>query len=216
MQLELERRHDAEVPAAAAQGPEQVGFRARRGRSHVAVRRHDGGAEQVVDRHAMAPRQPAEAAAERQAGHAGGRVDAQRRRQAVRLRLAIEVAQQGAWADPRNALVDVDADRAHAGEVDRQAAFGDGVAGDVVAATAHAEQYAVRRRKTHSGLHVGLVRAARNERRAAVDGAVPDPARFIVGGVGAAERAAADLRREGGKVGRAQLPDVVVQRDVGQ
>ena len=87
MQLELERGHHAEVAAAAAQGPEQVGLRGGRDDAHGTVGRHDGGAEQIVDGHAMAARQPAEAAAERESGNAGGGIDAERRGQAVGLRL---------------------------------------------------------------------------------------------------------------------------------
>src|SRR5204863_9189807 len=73
MEGELERRDDAEVAAAAAQRPEQLGLLARRRRAHRAVGHDDARAQQVVDRHAVQARQPAEAAAEREAGYAGGR-----------------------------------------------------------------------------------------------------------------------------------------------
>ena len=92
VQLELERRRDAEIPAAAADRPEEigmlVGIRARDG----AVGEHHLRRAQVVERHAEARHQPAEAAAERQAGDAGARDDAAGGGEAVQLRLAVELA----------------------------------------------------------------------------------------------------------------------------
>ena len=66
MGLKLERGHDAEVAAAAAQRPEQIGMLARAGVHLRAIGQHHVGADQVVDREPEAARQVADAAAERE------------------------------------------------------------------------------------------------------------------------------------------------------
>ena len=210
MQPELERRHHTEVATATAQGPEQIGLGAGRDLMHGSVGRDDGGAEQVVDRHAKPTRQPAEATAEREAGHPGGGVDAERRGQAMGLRLAVKIGEQRAGADACAALLSVDADRAHARQVDHQTALGHRVAGDMMAATTHAEQHSVRRGKAHRGLNILGREAARDQRRAAIDSRVPDFAGRVVSSVGGAECAAADLRCERCSIGLAQLPGLLV------
>ena len=83
VQAEQERRDDAEVAAAAADRPEQVGVLVGARAHALAVREHDLGLEQVVDRQPALARQVAEAAAERQPADAGGRDDPARRREAV-------------------------------------------------------------------------------------------------------------------------------------
>jgi hypothetical protein len=69
--LELERRHHAEVAAAAADGPEQVAVLVRVGGELVACGRDHRGRDEVVDREPVLAAEPAEAAAEREAGDAG-------------------------------------------------------------------------------------------------------------------------------------------------
>ena len=86
MERELERRHDAEGAAAAAQRPQQVGVLVG-GRAHDrAVPRHQLGGEQVVAGQAVLALQPARAAAQRQPGDAGGGDAAAGRRQPVAAR----------------------------------------------------------------------------------------------------------------------------------
>ena len=133
----------------------------------------------------------------------------------MRLRRGVEVLQQRAGADAGDAPARVDDDLAHAREVDHQAALGDGVAGDVMAAAANAEQHPMAGGEAHRRLHVGLARAAGDRRRAAIDGGVPDLARRLVVGVARAQHATADLRRKGVDVGAAKLADVSVERQVG-
>ena len=58
----LQPRGDAEVPAAAAQRPEQVGVVVGVDAQDLAVRRHDLGGEQVVDRHPVLADEEADAA----------------------------------------------------------------------------------------------------------------------------------------------------------
>src|SRR6202043_3268776 len=79
----------------------------------------------------------AKAAAEREAGDPGRRVDAERGREAERLRFPVEVRQCCAWLDAGGAGGRIDADRLHQREIDEQAAVAHRVAGNVVAAGAH-------------------------------------------------------------------------------
>jgi hypothetical protein len=64
MAAERERRDDAEVPAAAAQGPEQVAVGALAGRHERPVREDHVGGQEIVDGQAEAAGQVADAAAE--------------------------------------------------------------------------------------------------------------------------------------------------------
>jgi hypothetical protein len=71
VELEGEAGDDAEVPAAAAQSPEQVGVGAGVDLQHLAAGGDQLGADQIVAAHAVLVAQPAEAAAEGEAGDAG-------------------------------------------------------------------------------------------------------------------------------------------------
>jgi len=126
-------------------------------------------------------------------GSSGGQSG--RRRQAVSLRFAIEVGEQRTRRDPRGAPGGVDGDGAPAREVDRQAAFDHRIAGDVVAAAAHAEPHPLLAGEAHCGLDVGIAHAARDQRRPMIDGSIPDLARVVVALVASAEQAAADPTR---------------------
>ena len=88
----------------------------------AAVGRDDLDAEQVVDRPAEAAAEVAEPAAEREPGDADARDEAERRRQAVPLRGAIDVAERAAGTDRRGARRRVDLDGAQPRHVERQPA----------------------------------------------------------------------------------------------
>ena len=94
MEAVLERGHDAEVAAAAAQCPEEIGMLVGAGAQHVAVGGNELERHDVVAREAVFPREPADAAAERQTANTRLRDDAERHRQAEDVRLAIELAEQ--------------------------------------------------------------------------------------------------------------------------
>lgn len=85
VQAKLERRDDAEVPAAAAERPEQILVLAL-ARDERPIGGDDLGREEVVAREAGPPRQVADAAAEREPAHAGRGHDASGRREAVSVR----------------------------------------------------------------------------------------------------------------------------------
>ena len=85
VKLELEAGDDAEIPAPAADRPEEVAVLGLASAQDFAAGGHHLGPDQVVYGHAMLAGDPAEAAAQRQARDAGGRIDADRGRQGVRL-----------------------------------------------------------------------------------------------------------------------------------
>ena len=113
--VELELRHDREVAAAAAQGPEEVGVLGLRGRQHVAGRGHDAGRDEVVDRQPVLAAQPSHAAAEGQPADAGVADQADGHGEAVLLGGRVEVAEQRPAADLHPPRVRVDVDVVHRG-----------------------------------------------------------------------------------------------------
>src|SRR5207248_2448430 len=73
LEAELEARGDAEIAAAAAQRPEQVGVLLLVDPQQPSVRRDQLHRKQVVDRQTVLTHHPADAAAERQSADADGR-----------------------------------------------------------------------------------------------------------------------------------------------
>ena len=117
MEVELELRDDAEVAAATAQSPEQVRVVGLARVDEPAVRRDDVGRDEVVAREAELAHRPADAAAEREPGDTGGRDEAARRREPVRLGLVVDVGPHRASADRRPTSGRIDADVAHPKEM---------------------------------------------------------------------------------------------------
>ena len=76
MQLEEEGGHHAEVAAAAAQRPEEIGVFRLAGRDEAAVGQHDVGLEQIVDGQPELAGEMTDAAAEGDAADPGGGDDA--------------------------------------------------------------------------------------------------------------------------------------------
>src|SRR5262249_57054206 len=103
MQLELEARDDAEVPAAAAQRPEQIRVLGLARAHDLRIRRHHLHADEVVAGETAAAHQPSESAAEREAGDTGAGDQAAGRRETKAGGRAIEVCPRGTAACPRNA-----------------------------------------------------------------------------------------------------------------
>jgi hypothetical protein len=81
--------------------------------SQRAVGRHDVRRDQVVHGQPELPADPAKTSPEREAGNTGGRVDPEWRREAERLRLAVELPQRDGRLDPRRACLGVDPDGPH-------------------------------------------------------------------------------------------------------
>jgi hypothetical protein len=122
---------DAEVPAPAAQGPQQVGLVVRIGGHNLAIGEHDLGRQQVVDPESGHADQGSVAAAESQAGEPGRADVAHCGRVTVRSRRVEDVAHGGAAGHA--SLSAVDGDPSHVAQVHQQAAVPDGAAGPVMA-----------------------------------------------------------------------------------
>ena len=122
VQAELERRDDAEVPAAAAQRPEEIlVLPLRCAATRLPVGGDDLRRDEVVAREADAARQVADAAAEREPADAGRGDDASGRREAVGVRRVVEVAPRGAALGASCSRFGIDLHVRHPGEVDDHA-----------------------------------------------------------------------------------------------
>jgi hypothetical protein len=113
VQPELHRRHDAEVPAAAAQGPEELGVVVGRRAHELAGRRDELDRGDAVGRQAVLAGEPAQPAAERVAHDAHVRGGAREREQAVRRGRLGDLEPQGAGLDPGDLRGGIDLDAAH-------------------------------------------------------------------------------------------------------
>lgn len=145
VQAEGEPGDDAEVPAAAAHGPEQVGVLGRARGDLTAVREDHVDGEQVVDRQAEPAGEVAQATAEGEPADPRGRDDAARCREAVGVGGAVDLSPGGPAADGGGAgvAVDVDVDVAQAPQVDDHAVVDRAQAGAVVAAAAYGQRRVV-------------------------------------------------------------------------
>ena len=102
LELELERGDDAEVAAATAQPPEQLGVAVGARAHEPAVGGDDVGAHEVVAGQALLAHEPADAAAEGEARDAGRRDEPAGGGEPEGLRLGVEVLpQQAGLGDAR-------------------------------------------------------------------------------------------------------------------
>ena len=129
----------------------------------------------------MAAAQPADAAAEREARHAGVRDQAAGHREPEGLRLAVDVTPGRAARDECAAPLRVDLHAAHLREIDHHAVVADGVPSDVVAATADRNRQVVLACEHDGRDHIVCAAAADDHGGAPVDHAVPDGASVVVG-----------------------------------
>jgi hypothetical protein len=140
MELVLKGGDHAEVAAAAPDGPEEVLVLTGIDVAELAVGGDDVGSNEVVAGQAVPARQPADAAAQGEAGDAGVGVSAPRGGQAEGLSLVVEFPPLDAALGPHGALGGVNPDALHAGQVNHQAAVAHAVTRDVMAAAAHRHQ----------------------------------------------------------------------------
>ena len=196
MQAELERRDDAEVPAAAAERPEEIVVLCLARDERLPVGRDDLGREEVVAREAEAPRQVANAAAQREPADAGRGDDATGRRETVGARRVVEHAPRGASLGARRLRFGIDLNVRHAGQVDHDRVVGSAEAGDAVATPAHGEVELVLAGEAHSRDHVVGGRAADDDTGPPVDHGVEDLARLLVSRVARRDHLTADALAE--------------------
>ena len=113
VQREPERADDAEVPASASQGPEQVGVIAGRHPHDLALGGDHLGLYEIVDGEPVLAHEPADAAAQTKAADAGMAHYAARGSQTVCLCLMVDISPQGTALDDGRALDRIDRDGAH-------------------------------------------------------------------------------------------------------
>src|SRR5262245_28269500 len=187
MELIFERG-DHEIAASAAQAPEQVSVLGRACDQQGALSGDEVDRQEVVAGEAKLARQPAKTAAQCQAGNARIGDRASRGGQAECLGLAIEISPCGATFGAGCATHRVDADTAHASEIDHQSPLAYGVARSVVAAATYRHQNLVGACELHRHEHIGNPSATRNEGRASVDHPVPDLTGLVVAYVARTEK----------------------------
>jgi hypothetical protein len=188
----LERGDDAEVAAAAADGPEEVGVLLLARGEDLALRGHDVRGHEVVDGGAVLAHQPADPSAERQARDPGVGDDPADRRQPEVLRLAVELSPEHAGLGPRGTGRRIDSDPLHRREVDDEPAVADRVSADTVAAGADADEQGPLTGEADRRDDVGDAGAAGDAGGAPVDGAVPDRACGVVAVVAGTEHLATE------------------------
>jgi hypothetical protein len=130
----------AEVPAAAAQRPEQVQVLIRGHRQHACVGRDDFGGEQVVAAQPQPAVQPAGPAAQRGADHADRGHIGTGHRETRRLGSLIHHVPGGAAAHGGHPLGGVDPHRDQRGQVEHHRSVSDAVTGVAVPSAPHAHR----------------------------------------------------------------------------
>ncbi len=198
---EREGGDDAEVPAAAAQRPEQVGVVVFAGGDERAVGQHHVGGQEVVDGQAEPAGQVADAAAERQAGHAGGGQEPGRGGHAERDGRVVDVSPGASGVDAHGVILRVDRAAAQQRQVNDQRAVGYPQPGRAVTAAPYRDLGAVLTGEPHAGDHIGGVPAPRDRRRILVDHGVIDRPRLPVAGISRHDQLTA---QDGGQL--AELP----------
>ena len=188
MQLVFERGDDAEVAAAAAQSPEQVRVIVGARGQEPAIGGDDVGGEQVVAGQAVLALQPADAAAEGEAGDAGRRHGAAGGGESEGLGLAVELSPGQARLGVRDPLHRIYPDAFHGRQVDDQSVVADRLSGNVVATAADRDGQTVLDAELECSHHVGHAGAPGDHRRPFVDHAVVDLAGRLVIRVGGADQ----------------------------
>ena len=198
MRRVLERGHDAEVPAAAPKGPEEVGVLVLARAEVAPVGGDELAGDEVVDGHAVCSALVRVPAREREPGDARLRDDPAGDREAERLRLPVDVGPGAAALCPDGAPLGIHPDASHQREVDDDAVVAHTGARDVVAAAAHRHRQLVLAHEVHRGDDVGDAGTHDDEQRTLVDHPVPDPAGVVVLGVTARDDPSAQAGLEVG------------------
>ena len=183
VEAKLELGDDAEVAAAAANPPEEIGVLGRACLHELALRRDQVHGQEPVDCQPVLSLKPADAAPEREARDPGVGDDPAGCRQPELLGLAVELAPEHACLGRRGARLRIDADPLHRPQIDHDAAVADRQAGEAVAAAADRDLEPRLASESQRGDHVGHVGAAGDQRRGSVDRPVPDLAMLVVVGI---------------------------------
>jgi hypothetical protein len=184
VEVVLERRGNAEVAAAAANGPEEVGVLIGACAEDPPVRHNQIGGAQVVQCEAVLGHQPSDPASERQSGYSGAANYSSRRRKTMDLGLPVELLPQDAalGADDTSPRVHVYA--LHRRQIDHQTVIERGVPCHIVAAATYSDAEVKRSCKFHRVDDVGDTVTARDRSRPFVDQPIVNPTPPVVTGIG--------------------------------
>ena len=139
LQIELERGHDQEVRAGAADTPEQLGLLLGACPDDPAVRGDARDRNEAVHRDAVTAHDPADSAPEREPGHPGVRHRSAGDPERVRLRLAIDDPPLRSTADDGAPTGRIDMYAVHQADVDPECAVDEALAACIVAAATDAD-----------------------------------------------------------------------------
>ena len=142
---------------------------------------------QAVARETELPLEPAGAAAQGQARHAGRGDPPASGREPVRLAGSIEVAPGSSAPDDSRASVGIDGHRVQVAHIDHEPVLDEAVAGDAVATASHGERQTLPACESERGDHVRGVRAPGDVCGPLVDHRVEDRPRIVVAGVAECE-----------------------------
>ena len=192
VQVVLEGGGDPEVAAAAAQAPEEIRVVIGVDALQLAVGGHELGGAQVVDHEPVAAQQVSEPAAERQPRDphvtdrraCGG--------QPVPLGCEVELALAQTGGGPRDGRHRVNGHGLHQRQVDHDRAVAHRMADGRAPTAADGDLQITLAREAQRLLHVIGPRAPRDQRRPAVDRAVPDPPRLLVALLARSQQRAAE------------------------
>ena len=196
VQPEPERSDDAEVAAAAAESPQQVGVLLLACLDHAAVGQDHVRLEQVVDREAAPAGQVAQPAAKGQAADSGGGDDPAGGGHPERVRCVVDVAPYTAALHVDDAVLGIDPDTLHLREVDDQAVVHASETRAVMPPASDRELHPAVTGVVDRGDHICDVRAAGDQRRPLVDHRVVERTRLVVAGVSGGDELAAEALLE--------------------
>src|SRR5262249_23267931 len=168
----LESCRDAEVAAAPAEAPQQLGVLVSAGMDDRAAGRDELCTDQVVARQSVLSGQVADAPAESQAGNAGRANDAPGRDEPRGLRRRVVVEPSRAALRAGDPPFVVNLDRAHERKIDHHSVVTDAVSGRVVATAAYSYLQGLRSGESEGGRDVGRVEAPCDHRGSAIDESV--------------------------------------------
>src|SRR6185369_14241068 len=151
LEAELKRRRDPEVPAGAAQSPEELWLLGFGRADEPAVGGHELDGAQVVDREPEVALEAADSPAKRQPGDAGVPNDADRTDEAVLLRCDVELAEERAAVRPGSPGPRIHLDAAHRRHVDEESAVRATQSGGAVPAGPDRDLEVVLARETDRG-----------------------------------------------------------------
>src|SRR5215813_3892298 len=164
IELVLEGRNDAKVPAAAAHAPEEVGMLGGAGSPELAVGRDDIDGYEVIGSQAVLASQPADSGTQGESRNAGIGAGAPGGGQTERLGLVVEVDPLGPPFSPDGAPAGVNTYTAHPGQVNHEPPIAHRGARDIVAATPDRHQEMVSAGDIDGLNHIGDPGAAGDER----------------------------------------------------